>query len=176
MKALGAFVGSYTKDSVISLVFTAKESLCKKLEKDKRFVSLTDFMTEKQKFFVKVIEKQMILANLESVKNFRNLPIYRTFCQDYRNYISLNMTELRDLEKAYINNGWIRQYKVDQYKASIKDQKTYIATIGMLDKINTICKRDISKIINNPTYSRMSVHIANNINIFADMLSKTKIN
>lgn len=170
LKALGGLADTYNNGSKITLVMTGKESLIKTLENKKKYISVTDFLTEKQEFFVKAIEAEMIYANFEKYSNFRKLPIWTKFCQDYKGYLGVSLSEFRNLEKAYLDNGWIRQWKIDQYLPDTKDLTVYQKTHTIQELAATI--NDYSdKILSNPTYKRMAVHLANNLELFADTLA-----
>lgn len=169
LRALGGLVDSYG-GSKITLVMSCKECLIKTLENNKKYISVTDFLTEKQEFFVKVIEAGIIYANFEKRTNFRKLPIWTKFCQDYKGYLGVSLSEFRSLEKAYLENGWIRQWKIDQYLPDTKDLTVYQKTHTIQELAATI--NDYSdKILSNPTYKRMAVHLANNLELFADTLA-----
>lgn len=169
LRALGGLVDSYG-GSKITLVMSCKECLIKTLENKKRYISVTDFLTEKQTFFVKAIEAGIIYANFEKRTDFRKLPIWTKFCQDYKGYLGVSLSEFRNLEKAYLDNGWIRQWKIDQYLPDTKDLTVYQKTHTIQELAATI--NDYSdKILSNPTYKRMAVHLANNLELFADTLA-----
>ena len=172
LRALGGLIDSYSPSigSKITLVMSCKECLIKTLENKKRYISVTDFLTDKQEFFVKAIEAGIIYANFEKHTNFRKLPIWAKFCQDYKGYLGVSLSEFKDLKKAYLDNGWVRQWKIDQYLPDTKDLAVYNKTYEMRGLVNTI-DYYTDKILSNPTYKRMAVHLSNNLELFVDTLS-----
>ena len=170
LKALGGLADTYNPGSKITLVMSCKECLIKTLENNKKYISVTDFLTEKQVFFVKAIEAKIIYANFEKHTNFRKLPIWTKFCQDYKGYLGVSLSEFRNLEKAYLDNGWIRQWKIDQYLPDTKDLTVYQKT-HTIQELATTINYYSDKILSNPTYKRMVVHLANNLELFADTLA-----
>jgi hypothetical protein len=173
LRALGGLVDSYG-GSKITLVMSCKECLIKTLANNKKYISVTDFLTEKQEFFVKAIEAGIIYANFEKRENFRKLPIWTKFCQDYKGYLGVSLSEFRNLEKAYLDNGWIRQWKIDQYLPDTKDLAVY-EKVNKMRELATTINYYSDKILSNPTYKRMVVHLANNLELFADTLALPKL-
>lgn len=170
LKALGGLVDTYNNRSKIILVMTGKECLIKTLENKKRYISVTDFLTEKQEFFVKAIEAGIICANFAKHANFRKLPIWTKFCQDYKGYLGVSLCDFEDLKKAYLENGWVRQWKIDQYLPDAKDSVIY-QKINEIGRLASKISYYSDKILSNPTYKRMAVHLTNNLELFADTLA-----